>query len=366
MMKVRLLAILSFVVCLCACSDGKFSVDGTLKEAPQGAVLYLEEANNGNWYLVDSLQVKTSGDFAFEVESPEFPNIFRLRYKQESIYFPIDSLDHIRITTSAKNYIEGAAIEGSDNAKTFLKIDKQALQFANGKGTEAELEGWKRKLAQQLIADPAGIVAYYIINKYIDGQPLFDPRRDFDFKIIGAVANAYNSFKPNDPRTQYMVEQLKAGMAVRRAQRNELDTVYAEMTNLIEIKLQDDKGVDQSLKQVTSQGKVVLLNYTIYSAQFTPAFNKMLNDVYTKLKPRGFEIYQVGLDPSEVNWLRIAKTLPWITVYEPGGERGKSVSAYNVTGVPTIFIFDRKGEVVQRITNVGSAAELEAIIAKYL
>ncbi len=356
-MKTRILYTLALVALLCSCGKAKFTVDGTVEGGGDTTKLVLEYSSNGSWFLVDSITT-SNGDFSISEDAPEYPNIYRLRYNAQSIYLPIDSIDHITIKTKLKAFDTDYTLNGSDHAKQVMEVDKAALQFSDNKGTEAEMQAWKRKLSEQILQDPSGIVAYYIINKYINEAPLFDPLNDTDLKIIGAVANAFNTFKPNDPRTQYLVSVLLDGQKRRRqAVQTPGDTIYAQMTNLIDITLQDKNGVTQTLSKVASQGKVVLLNYTAYSAQFSPAFNKILNDIYTRYHSKGLEIYQIGLDETEVDWRMAAKNLPWITVYDPMGVQSPNVTSYNVTGIPTVFIIGHNGEVVERVTDMAVLAD---------
>ena len=243
-----------------------------------------------------------------------------------------------------------------------MKIDKEAMQFAGGKGTAAQLQAWKDQLAKQIVADPSGIVAYYTINKYIDGKPLFDPLNDNDLRIIGAVANSFNSFRPDDPRTDYLVNLLLDGQRRRRANSALADTVYADVTSLIDIKLQDYDGKDYSLSKVAADNRIVLLDFTAYTTDISPQLNKLLNDIYQSYHNRGLTIYQVSVDQDNVAWRQAAQNLPWITVFDPMSINSQTVGAYNVTGIPTTFII-KNGEIVERVED---ASRLKAAVAKYM
>ena len=236
------------------------------------------------------------------------------------------------------------------------------MQFAGGKGTEAERQAWKDQLARQIAADPGSIVAYYTINKYIDGKPLFDPMNDNDLRFIGAVANAFDSFRADDPRTEYLKSVFLDGQRRRRAMSAPSDTLYADVASLIDIKLQDYTGKDYSLSTVAADNRVVVLNFTAYAAEFSPQLNKLLNDIYQNYHNRGLAIYQVSLDTDNVLWREAAKNLPWITVYDPMSINSQHVGAYNVMGIPTSFII-RGGDIVERVED---ATLLKAAVARYM
>ena len=352
--------ILLAVVALTACNGNKFHVDGTI-EGASDTTLVLEQSSNGEWFIIDSVQVGKNGKFSLSAEAPAVPSIYQLRLGEQSICFPIDSLDHLTINAKLPNFASDYTLSGSEHAEQVMKIDKEAMLYATGQKSEAELEAWKDQLARQIVVDPSGIVAYYTINKYIGGKPLFDPMNDNDLRIIGAVANAFNSFRPNDPRTDYLVNLLLDGQRRRRTMSAPTDTVYADVASIIDIKLQDYSGKEYSLTEVASANRVVLLDFTAYAVDISPQLNKLLNDIYQSYHSRGLEIYQVSVDPDNVTWREAAKNLPWITVFDPMGINSQTVGAYNVNGIPTTFII-RNGDIVERVED---AARLKAAVGKY-
>ncbi|MBQ9822319.1 MAG: DUF4369 domain-containing protein [Muribaculaceae bacterium] len=358
----KIILMLIAVAMLTACDGNKFHVDGTIEGATDTTTLVLEQSSNGEWFIIDSIDVDKNGKFSVSAPAPEVPNIYQLRLGGQSICFPIDSLDHLTINAKLPNFASDYTISGSEHAEQVMKIDKEAMQFAGNKGTAAQMQAWKDQLAKQIVADPSGIVAYYTINKYIDGKPLFDPLNDNDLRIIGAVANSFNSFRPDDPRTDYLVNLLLDGQRRRRAQSAPTDTVYADVTSLIDIKLQDYDGKEYSLSKVAADNRVVLLDFTAYTTDISPQLNKLLHDIYQSYHNRGLAIYQVSLDQDNVAWRQAAQNLPWITVFDPMSINSKNVGAYNVNGIPTTFII-KGGEIVERVED---ASRLKAAVAKYM
>ena len=345
---------------LTACDGNKFHIDGTI-EGASDSTLVLEQSSNGEWLVIDSIKVGNNGKFSVSATAPEVPSIYQLRLGNQSICFPIDSLDHLTISAKLPNMGIDYTLSGSEHAEQVMKIDKEAMQFAGGKGTAAELEAWKNKLSQQIAADPSGIVAYYAINKYIDGKPLYDPMNDNDLRIIGAVANSFNSFRPDDPRTNYLVNLLLDGQRRRRAMSAANDTVYADVASLIEIKLQDSNGKEQVLSKVASENRIVLLDFTAYTTEISPQMNKLLNDIYQQYHSRGLQIFQVSVDDDNVAWRKASQNLPWITVFDPNSINSQIIGAYNVNGIPTTFII-KGGEIVERVED---ATRLKAAVGKY-
>lgn len=361
MKKTKNYILVTLALLLVACGEGNFKVTGKIEGASDSTKMVMEVSNNGLWLIADSVTPDKNGEFKVSLPAPQYADIYRLRYNDKAIYFPIDSIDNVVINGKLEAFATDYTLGGTAQAEAVMNLDKKAMQMHDA--TEEELREWKHELANQILTDPSGIVAYYIINKYIDGKPLFNPTNKEDLKIIGAVANAYNSFKPNDPRTSYLVALTVNNRRWQESVNAKADTVVVDEVPLIDIVLQDEAGKEQKLSEISGQDKVVLLNFTVYGDELSPAFNKVLADEYKKYNKRGLEIYQIAYDSDEFQWRQAAKNLPWVTVYDSNGVQSKNLAMYNVGGFPTVFIINRKGEIVERVTELN---DLSSKIAKYL
>lgn len=360
MYKVKNYMLALLAVMLTACGGNEFKVKGKIDGADTATKMVLEVSNNGMWLIVDSVKMSKNGEFKVAQPAPQFADIYRLRYNDKAIYFPIDSIDNVEIEASLASFATDYKLSGSQMAEDVMNIDKKAMQMHNA---DAEsMNAWKRELSNVILSDPSNIVAYYIINKYIGDKPLFDPEDKNDMRMIGAVANAYNTYKPNDPRTAYMV-----GIVLNHQRKNAVvvksDTVVVDEIPILDIQLQDENGKVQSLQEMATQGKVIVLNFTVYSDELSPAFNKELADQYKRFEAKGLEIYQIAYDTDEFQWRQAAKNLPWVTVYDAKGIYSQNLGRYNVLGFPTTFIINRKGEIVEKVVDV---TKLSSAIAKYL
>src|SRR5690606_28119817 len=86
-------------------------------------------------------------------------------------------------------------------------------------------------------------------------------------------------------------------------------------TGLPDILLPSVNGEKVTLSSL--KGKVVLLDFTVYGADFSPKHNMDLNRIYERYRESGFEIYQVSFDSDEHFWKTAASNLPWITLRDP-------------------------------------------------
>lgn len=339
-----------------SCNSGtEWSVKGNIENAP-ATLLTVQASDNGRWYNLDTVRTNNNGDFKYSHPAAGYPDIYRLTLDGKSVYFPIDSVETITITSRAGTFDTDYTITGSTAADMMMAVDKRIREVASSKGyAEAASDSTlKRELGGLILGDPAGIVSYYIINKQINGQRVFNPDNRRDNQLIGAVANAFNEYRPTDPRTRYL---RAIYLAHRGATRPTLatDTVHATEIGFFDIDLTDNTGAEHSLADIVKRNKVVLLNFTAYQAEWSPAYNLELAKIYEKYHKDGMQIYQVGLDEDEFQWRQSAKNLPWITVYNPPVSGAELLRRYNVQTVPVTFII-ANGELVKRVTDISATA----------
>lgn len=334
---------------LLSCShSNEWSIDGRI-EGADGQTMMIEASDNGRWYALDSIKLDASGQFSYSHEAAGYPDIYRLRLGDKTLYFPIDSIEKVTVVTKANAFDTEYTLAGSDAAELLMEVDRRVMAVVNRSGVSAIATDsmLKRDLGGMLLGNPSGIVSYYIINKKIGGINIFSPNNKQDLRIIGAVANAYTQFRPNDPRTTYLKNLYLSNRTISDAAPR--DTFVVNELPFVDITLMDDRGASHSLSEITKGGKVVLLNFTVYGADQSPAYNRELNKLWERYHEQGLEIFQVACDEDEFQWRQAARNLPWLTVYNPPSTGGQNLLHYNVTALPTTFVFDRKGDLVERV-----------------
>ncbi len=122
--------------------------------------------------------------------------------------------------------------------------------------------------------------------------------------------------------------------------------------------------MERSLHEITEKGRPVILNFTAYTAEWSPAFNIVLNKVYEKYRSQGVEIYQVSLDTDEYAWKQTAANLPWICVLNNLSTDGNiNLINYNVTAIPTTYVINRQGVIAERVSDI---SELDRAVASVM
>lgn len=344
---------------IASCSGPKgWSVEGTIAN-PATEKVALEAYNNGLWYNLDSLAVDKNGHFAYNAEEPaHFADIYRLSTPGGAIYFPIDSCDKVIVEADGAHFGTGYKLSGTDMARTIASVDS-AVAVGSG-----DLEALRRTLVDFITADTTGLVSYYVVGKAVGGKPLFDPNETFGNRVYGAVAQKFSLVAPDDPRANAVKNAYFAGRkALGHLPEGPQTVLEVEETGFIDIENYDDRGNKHSISDLVAQGKVVIVSFTAYTADNSVVYNAILNDVYTKYKDRGVEIFQIAFDDNEQDWKTVARNLPWITVWNSPSDGVTALANYNVGSLPVTFIINRKGEIVARVSDPDKIA---GEVAKYL
>lgn len=345
-------------------SNPQWQVKGTI-DGGEGKLVVLEASNNGMWYMLDTLTLSSNGQFKFQQPAAGYPDIYRITVDGNSVYFPIDSIETVTVTSSAENFSGASRIEGSPQADTFMKVEAMIAEALKAKGQASAIvndSDLKHKLADIILADPSSVASYYIINKKIGAVPLYTTSNKSDLRIIGAVANAFDVMRPNDPRTAYLKRLYLSNRTPSANTAFATDTLVANEVQIIDIELLDPSGKPVKLSDVTSKGNVVVLNFTSLTAKESPAFNLELGKIYEAYHNKGMEVYQISVDNDEFAWRQAAKNLPWISVYNNPNDM-TALLKYNVGSLPVSFIIDRSGTLAERVTNI---SELGPTLNKYM
>lgn len=340
-----------------------WQIDGTVEGAGD-RTLVVEAFNNGRWYVVDSVKTR-DGKFCYTAAAPaEYPEVMRLGMEGKYIYFPIDSIDHISVKADTANFATSYRLEGTLQARTLQSLDSIINSSLATRGAEATAgdSDLKRRLFTLAFEEPSVMSVYYLINKTVGDRALFDLNDGADRRLYGAVAQRFALERPDDPRTAYLAAIYRAS---RPQNGDSIPTATIEATELshLEIERYDEKGRKQSLTDVASRGGVVVLSFTAYGLENSPAYTAVLNKIYDEHHDSGLEIYQIGFDTDESTWKENARNMPWITVWNSTTDGDAALRDYNVGALPMTFILDRAGTIRERVVD---PAELEKIVKKYI
>lgn len=379
----RLLTVLGLCMFfLSACNNSSdFTVKGVVAGA-DGQLMYLENVGISNVVTLDSIKLAPGGKFKFTEKRPEYPDFYRLRLNNQQINFAVDSTETISFVADAGTFATSYSVEGSENSKAIKAItlaqldanqaisrlrkeyeDKMISDTTYRMKVLAAADAYKEVARKYIYSAPMSTAAYFALFQQIDGLLFFDLYDRKDVKAYGAVATSYNHTYPESPRSKHLYNLTLQSMKVLRAQRPvDYSNVETKEISFLDIELPDVRGEVVKLSTV-APGKVVLINFTAYQTEWSPALNMALGELYTKYHDQGLEIYQVSLDSDFHFWRNGASNLPWVTVHDPQSVYSQVAGLYNVKQLPALFILDRKGNLVKRVEDVKKLeADVKAVL----
>ena len=355
-MKKQLSLIFAGFIVLVGCSkQPTFTVSGTLTNA-QDQTIYLEHTALLGTTLVDSCQIDTDGNFSIEAPAPTYPDFYRLRVGSRSLPLAIDSTEQVQVSASLDSLPYTLNINGSE-------VSAQMAQLRATART-ATREVLREQTQKIILANPRSLVAYYALFLKQNGLPIWDMADPSDRRLYQAVATSYNLWMPEYDRTKALYNQVLEYMQAERSLRSQLaaQQLIEEAENaFLEITLSDAKGQTQPLSQY--RGKVIVLDFSSTEMEQYVAYNFELRELYNQYHNKGLEIYSVSIDRNQLAWEDATENLPWTTVRAYENDAVQVLTQYNVQSLPTLFLFDREGNIQGRYTDFTA---LEADINKYL
>jgi len=358
-----------------------FVVKGVVTGA-EGQTIYFENVGLSVVKLIDSVKLKSSGQFVFKKQSPQYPDFYRLRFHNQLINIAIDSTETVIVKADSATFATSYTVEGSENCSAIkaitlaqlegnrefkqLRKDFEAKQIPDTMYQRKSLDiinQFKTEALKYIYGQPSSTAAYFALFQKINGLLYFDPYDRNDSRAYGAVATSFINRYPENPRAKHLTNVVLQALKVQRNERMlETNQINSKEIDFLEIELPNVANQKIKLSEVV-KGKVVLLNFTAYQADFSTQLNEILENVYARNHPKGLEIYQVSLDSDLHLWKNIATSFPWICVYDAQTVYSQAAALYNVKQLPTFFIFDRKGLIVKRIEDVNS---IESEVSKLL
>ena len=366
MKKLQKIFVVATAVLLCACSENKFHISGTIADA-KDSVLYLENVGLEGIVAIDSVKLDEKGNFEFSDKAPEAPEFYHLRIANQIINVSVDSTETITVKASYPTMSSGYTVEGSENCAKIreLTLKQQqlvrtlmALQENTTMGTEqtrdtmlSVIREYKDDVKRNYIyKEPMRAYAYFALFQAIGNQLIFDPSGDRDDnKAYAAVATSWDTYYPNALRGQNLHNIALEGMKNMRMLNKkgvEVDPSKVNVSDIIDIALLDNKGAMRHLTDLA--GKVVLLDFHLFAMKDSPARIMQLRELYNKFHAQGFEIFQVSLDADEHFWKQQTAALPWVNVRTPDGIDSDILVKYNVQTIPTFFLIDRNNALYKR------------------
>ena len=357
-----------------SCNNKKFHINGNITEATD-SMLYLENLSLNGPVKIDSVKLGEDGAFAFDENAMDSitPEFYRLRIANQSINLSIDSTETVKVKASYPQMSYKYEVEGSENCSKIKELSIKQMILQNNINAIAKspnmgidsvdvivarmLDGYKQDIkVNYIFKEPMKASSYYALFQTIQlgnvNSLIFNPRNNKDdVRVFAAVATSWDTYYPGAERGKNLHNIAIEGMKDIRIIENQraqqqIDASKVSVNGCIDLAMEDSKGQVRRLTDL--KGKVVLLDFHLFSSSESTKRIMMLRELYNKYHAAGLEIYQVSVDPNEHFWKTSTAALPWICVRDEGGIQGQSLQLYNVQSIPTFFLIDRSNTLKAR------------------
>mgnify|MGYP003290997140 CR=1 FL=1 len=352
MKTIRLITFCVIIVLMASCAK-KVKID--VKSGIEGkGMAYIEHVFVDHSEIIDSTEISRKGNFSFKIVTPQYPELYRVRTQFGNILLGIDSVtENISVIVPDSSFFD-AQIEGSEQSADIQRLRKSNhdLQYL---AMQRDIEGVEKALANHktmgeeiILKNPQSAAAYYAINQTFKGNNYVNPYTKRGLQMWSAVATAYNIYYPEYERSKELKAFVVQAIKIQRGYQLDVDRILesAEVTNIIDIELPNSK--DEIVRLSSLTGKVVLIDFSAYSMEQANAHIMFLRELYDKYKNFGFEIYQMSVDPSRLQWLEQSRNMPWVCVWDSRSTTSPYILSYNITEIPTFFLMSQDGTIVGR------------------
>ena len=356
----------AIVIALFAACTPKSSINGNIADA-EGKTIYLEQVGLTATTLLDSTNLDAKGAFNFTVETPQYPDFYRIRINGQMVVFAMDSITtKISIEGSAKNLNE-VNISGSETS-----LDIQRLRNSNFELQRVAIEGDTAKVAQMLaahkrlaqeiiLANPRSAAAYYAINQTIKGVYYMTPYNKEDLPFWNAVATAWDLHYGEYERAKELKQNVLLAISQKRNSELSAQQLVENIKEegFIEITLPNRIGETTRLSDYV--GKVVLIDFSAYAIEQAAAHTLFLRELYTTYNELGLEIFQVSFDTAKLYWLEQTRNIPWICVRDEASVQSTILATYNISELPTFFLMNKEGNIIGRYNHENVEKEINRL-----
>lgn len=382
------LAVISIVlISLISCKDKgpQFVVEGRIAKA-DSTTLYLERRSLNETTIIDSVRLDAEGHFKFEKPAFGYPEFYLLRIDNQAINLAIDSIETVTVYATKPTFASEYVVEGSESSMKIKDIvfaqhrlsneiadlkkkydNKELNQDQYVDAVQKGIDEYKSNAKSLILSDYNSMASYFALFQKIDGYLIFDPYDKNDLVAFRTVATIWDQFKSKSPRAEHLKNFTLATLAeIRQMEAQDATLKKIESTestnsnDYYEISLPD---MNNNIKNLSSlRGKVVILDFTAYQTEFSPAHNILINNVYSKYKGN-VEVYQVSFDTDVHAWQNTATNLPWICVRDSKSLSSGLMTKYNIQGFPTTYLINKNGEIAKRILSSDNlASEVQKLL----
>jgi thiol-disulfide isomerase/thioredoxin len=367
-MKKSLIFLIPLLLIAGCQSKNTFTINGTVKESKNKTIL-LKRVNVNTLMLIDSSKVRSNGKFKFKIKAT-YPDFYQLGFSNtDFVTILAEPGEKIKLVFNGTDLSQNFTVSGSGGsekvrmldmrlARVRVKLDSlRTLYEAASKEPDFDTKGplleneymsvlkdIRKKNIEFIINNLKSMASIKAIYQRIDENAyvLYDPR---DLQYLKIVSDSLGRYYPNSTNVQALAEDVKRELG-QLYSRQVQDLASSSPEIHLDPNLKDLNGKRTALSSL--KGKIVLLSFWSVESKDCIAENLQLKDFYKTYHKKGFEIYQINVDTSEVKWRTEVKfdELPWINSREDDPLNPQNARLYNVRALPANYLYDRDGNII--------------------
>ena len=360
--------IISLVIFISSCgtkSDSSTSEYGSMKNGA-GSQLYIKKLYDSSGDNIDTIEINSDSYFQHHIQSDqdEFYSLINSKGSRITLYCsPKDSIyveanfqnfnkyllsgsyesDQINILNEAtQNFLNKIAglskmvkdsIHSPDYAILKTKIDDE---YRN------EFNKLKEFSTDFIIKNEGSLVSLLALSNQLGTNFfVFHPSQDMEmfYKVDSALNYKYPTYEPVE-MLHFQIQQLKM--------EEEKVASYRKGDLLPDFSLADTLGYNINLHSF--HGNYFLLDVWASWCKICRQENIKFLELYKKYRSEGFEILQISLDESELEWKRAIEEdeIPWTQLSDLKYWDSKVVDLFNISSIPFNYLVDSNGIVIAR------------------
>jgi len=374
----KVLFFLAVLFLAVSCGKHSANISATISGAGDKEVV-LQRLDINNVVPVDTVKTNKNGFISCKIRfADNAPQFYYLSYNnrriasmivmpQDNITIVADTIGNYSINGSEESVLLkrlDSSLVAAQTKYNQLAIKVEEANLAKDEETAKALRQdmgrlyvkYKQSIIKQILGNPysfSNIPALY--QNFLTNLPLF---AEFTDGLI--FKRVYDSLVTKYPHSAYVMHLKKEADAFDRNVEMEQKLLEAGVSSFPNITLPDINSKPRELKEL--EGRPFILYFWGAADVNQKLFNNQLKDIYAAYNPKGLEIYQVSVDTDKAMWATAVKEqqLPWINVCDGASGSSKAIITYNITTVPSLFIFDKEGNMVAR--DIFNDAQLKSIL----